>query len=875
MLIDKIYKKTLTNGLTVLVASNHQIPKVSVQLWYNVGSKDEKSDQKGIAHLIEHMIFKGTKTLSESDINLITRKLSGYCNAFTSNDYTGYLFDFPTQNWHEALPIMADCMHNCTFKDEFLNSEMKAVIQELKMYNDDYTSSLLERMLASIFKDHPYRYPIIGYKRDLWNLKSEDLLKFYRQYYMPNNAILVVSGDVQPEDVFVSAEKYFGHLPAGQEIVKKQLHHSDDIESTTTTLYRDIQQQSVIAAWVVPGMQAKRDYVLDLLSWIIGAGKGSRLYKRIVDELELATELESFIYDLFEHGLLVIQFQPNVGVDPQKIFDVINEEISKIAKSGIDENELMRAIKKTEMDVLALKENNQKLAYLIGKYYLALGDEQYLEYYNQMPVAELPAMIQDIASFYLRPAKMHRGYVLPLPQEEKKYWLALQEVSDEEDNEILSRITRQAEVEDGVHVENIVPAQPQKFSFPRAQTFTLSNGLKVLYHHNPKLPKIDILLDFKAKYYFDPEDKQGLSVFLFDMLEEGTLHYDAQMLAQEVERHGMSLDTFPGHISMSMLSADVRKGCELLLDILKFAKFDAASIEKVRSRILADVVDFWDSPSQFAAQLLREKIYHGHPYSKRMLGSPDSIRAITQGDLRAAYKRWLTPQGSRLAIVGDLSGLDIQALLEELFGSWQGPEVPDMLFPALHNAAKEETINYPINRDQVTLCFGKLSVERKNPDFDKLLLFEQVFTGGVLGSMSSRLFELRERSGLFYTIGGSLLAGAGKQPGMLYIKTIVSQDRLAEAEKQIKAAIVEGAKNLTDAELEEAQSGLINSLVDNFAVNSQIAATFVFLDTFGLPQDYFDNRANDLLKITVPEVQAAAAKLLTTEGLITVRVGRI
>lgn len=875
MLIDKIYKKVLSNGLTILVAQNHQIPKVSVQLWYNVGSKDEKSDQKGIAHLIEHMIFKGTKALSESDINLITRKLSGYCNAFTSNDYTGYLFDFPTQNWHEALPIMADCMQNCTFKQELLNSEMKAVIQELKMYNDDYTSSLLERMLASIFKDHPYRYPIIGYKRDLWNMKSEDLLNFYHQHYMPNNAVLVVAGDVQPDDVFISAEKAFGAIASGPEIVKKQLQHSEDIESTSTTLYRDVQQPSVIAAWVIPGMQAKRDYVLDLLSWIIGAGKGSRLYKRIVDELELATELESFVYDLFDHGLFVIQFQPNVDVDPQEVFKIIHEEIGKIAQSGVDEQELVRAIKKTEMDVLSLKENNQKLAYLIGKYYLALGDEQYLSYYNQIGISELPAMIQELVAYYLRPAKMHSGYVLPLPQEEKKYWLAVQEVSDEEDKEILSRVTRDAAVEDGLHVENIVPAQPQEFAFPRAQIFTLSNGLKVLYHHNPKLPKIDILLDFKAKYYFDPEDKQGLSVFLFDMLEEGTTHYDAQAFAQEIERLGMSLDTFPGHISMSMLSEDMRKGCELLLDVLQFAKFDAPSIEKVRGRILADVIDFWDSPSQFAAQLLREKIYQGHPYSKRMLGSPDSIRAITKQDLQEAYKRWLTPQGSRLAIVGDLSGFDIQALLEEFFGSWSGPEVKDLEFPPLKRFDKEETIDYPINRDQITLCFGKLSVERKDPDFDKLLLFEQVFTGGVLGSMSSRLFELRERSGLFYTIGGSLLAGAGKQPGMLYIKTIVSQDRLAEAEKQIKAAIVEGAKNLTDAELEEAQAGLINSLVDNFAVNSQIAATFVFLDTFGLPQDYFDHRAQDLLKISKTEIQAAAAKLLTTDGLITVRVGRI
>ncbi|MDR3551085.1 MAG: pitrilysin family protein, partial [Candidatus Babeliales bacterium] len=137
-----VKKKVLSNGLTVLVYETHNIPKVSLQLWYNVGSKDEKSGERGIAHLIEHMIFKGTEKLSESDINIVSHMLSGSINAFTSYDYTGYLFNFPTQNWHEALPIMADCMVNCSFKDEHLNSEMKAVIQELKMYRDDYNSTL-------------------------------------------------------------------------------------------------------------------------------------------------------------------------------------------------------------------------------------------------------------------------------------------------------------------------------------------------------------------------------------------------------------------------------------------------------------------------------------------------------------------------------------------------------------------------------------------------------------------------------------------------------------------------------------------------------------------------------------------------------------
>lgn len=875
MIIDKVYKQILPNGLTVLVVPNHRIPKVSTQLWYNVGSKDEKSSQKGIAHLIEHMIFKGTNTLSESDINLITHKLSGYCNAFTSHDYTGYLFDFPAQNWHEALPIMADCMRNCTFKEELLNSELKAVIQELKMYNDDYSSVTIEKMLGSIFEDHPYRYPIIGYKRDLWSLKREELLKFYQEHYVPNNAVLIIVGDVQVQDAFFAAERAFGKIQPNSAYKKEQFYHGADLSRTATTIWRDVKQPSAIVAFVVPGVQDKQDYLLDLLSWVISSGKGSRLYRKIVDELGLATALEGFLYDLFEYSLFLIEFQPKAGVNPEEIIAIINQEIDAIVRNGFTAPEIVRAIKKTEMDTLALKENNQKLAYLIGKYYLALADEQYLSCYDQIRVEDVPDRLHALVSTYLRAGVMHQGLILPLPQGEIAYWQAQQEQSDQEDSLVLSRITRDVQVEDGLHVVNITTAPPKSFQFPQAESFELSNGLKVLYHHQPGLPKIDLILDFRAKHYFDPDDRQGLLLFLFDMLQEGTAHYSAAEFAQELEQYGMSLNTFPGHIAMNMLSADAPRGFALLRDMVTNVKFEPSSIEKVRDRILSDVLDFWDTPAQLAVQLVREQVYEGHPYQKRLLGDANSIRSITQQDLQKAYRDWISPQSSRIAVVGDLSGYDVKDFLEKTLGAWSGPQVADLNYPKLVPNSKPITINYPINRDQITLCFARLSIDRLHPDFDKLLLFDQIFSGGVLGSMSSRLFELRERSGLFYTIGGSLLAGTGKQPGMLFVKTIVSQEQLNEAERQIKAVIDRAAQDLTQEELVEAQQAVINSQVDHFASNAQMASTFLFLDFFGFPKNYFDYRAKQLLAVTRQEVQDAAARLMKSDALIIARVGRV
>jgi len=874
-----VYKKSLNNGLVVLVIPRNHLPKVSIQLWYNVGSKDEKTGQRGLAHLIEHMIFKGTNTLSESDINLLTHKLSGYCNAYTSHDYTGYLFDLPSQHWVQAFPVMADCMRNCTFKEEFLSSELKAVIQELKMYNDDYTSTLIERMVCAIFPDHPYHYPIIGYKQDLWNVKREALVEFYAYHYVPNNATLVVVGDVRVDDVFAQAERYFGHIEPNPEYTKQEFHHLIDIGATTTTLYRDIQQPSFFLAWVIPGSSARKDYALDLVSWVIGSGKGSRLYALLVDELDLATHLESFVYDLFEHGLFFIHIQPKSLADKDVIIALINKELEKLALEHVGTHELQRAIKKTEVDFLTLQENNQKQAYLLGKYYLATGSADYLMHYCDAHGLDLKEEIRVIVASYLRPTVMHQGHLLALPEAEKQTWLALQEQSDKEDTRVLSAIVRDAVVEEGVYVSTITAEEPLHFNFAEPEMCMLSNDIKLIYHHTPLIPKIDIVIDFEKKHFYDPEDKQGLAMFVADMLQEGTENYTAAQLAQEFERYGMQFAAFPGQISLSLLSEDLEKGLALLFEILTCSLFDKKAIEKVRARILTEIAHFWDAPSQFISQLAREKIYENHPYRKNLFGTVESVNSITQKDLIEAYRASITPSNTRIAIVGDLYGGlrskdDFIALMQRIFGTWEGPKVTRLVFPELRPIQAAEIV-YPINRDQIVLAYAGLSVGRKNPDFDKILIFDQIFSGGVLGSMSSRLFDLREKSGLFYTIGGSLLARVDEQPGMIFIKTIVSADRLAEADRSIKQVIDHAIDTVTDIELEEAKRAIINSLVDNFASNKQMAATFLFLDRFNFPFNYFNDRAQEIMRISKDEVIAAVRRVLSSDKLITLKAGRL
>ena len=568
-----VYKEILSNGLVILVLPRHDIPKVCIQLFYNVGSKDEGSglwneaqgqwiNEQGIAHFIEHMIFKGTSNLSESDINELTARLSGSCNAFTSYDYTGYLFDMPSQHWYEALPVMADCMKNCTFKQEHINSELKAVIQEIKMYN----------------------------------------------------AVLVVTGDVAPTDVFKRAEEWFGNIAPLADYTKKKFIHERDISAQNVVIHRDVQQPIILYCWEIPGAREKKDYLLDLMSWFVGAGKGARLYNKLVTELGIATELQSFVYDLFDQGLFFIYVQPRSMTDVEVIRKLILEEIQDLCTEEVSDEELRRAQKKTEMDFLNLSEDSQKQGYLLGKSYLVTGDENYLLNYCSWPQESIKKDIQQLFKQYFAPSLMHSGQVLPLTEQDKAIWLEQQKKSDEEDTRILSSIIREEGVEDSTYANTIVVERPQQFAYPKAQKFVLSNGMTVLYYNKPDLGKIDLIMDLKAKHYYDPADRQGLSVLMVDLLQEGTTTYTAHTLATELESYGMELNTFPGQMAMTLLSPDLQKGLEILTDVLVNPTFKPDAIERIRAQLLSEVKMFWDSPKDFASQIVRKAIYKTYPY---------------------------------------------------------------------------------------------------------------------------------------------------------------------------------------------------------------------------------------------------------------------
>lgn len=866
-----VFKKILLNGLTILIDVVPTLPKVSMELLYQVGSRDEQSGEKGLAHLIEHMIFKGTERLSESDINVITHKLSGDTNAFTSHDATSYVFSFPSWNWKEGLVILSDCMQNARFDEQMLNSEMKAVIQELKMYNDKYSGLLVEELLASMFYDHPYHYPIIGFKQDLWNLKRDTLYNFYKKHYVPNNAILVVVGAVDPEEVFKEAEKLFGSIPADPLYKKPEYYHSRDLISKGVTLYRDVKHPIFILSAMLPGAAEGKQYVYDVLSSVLASGKGSRLVKKLVDELQLVSEIEAFFYDLMDGTAFFFYMEPYDMKSLDRIKSIVHEELEKIMKDGLTKEEIEKASRQVKLSIASLLESNEKRASAIAKGYMESGDENRIFKYADYPTANLNKEIQQLVSSCFLPSMMNQGLVAPLSEADKSKWVELQEISDQEDHRILEGRERHSEVEPARAAYDLKINEPTPFNFIKSSRAELSNGIKLFYHNNPSLPTLSIIISFRGRIEYDSEKLPGLYTFMTDMFFEGSKNYPGTQIAQEFEKYGMQLSLEPGYWSLTLLQEDLEKGLDLIQELLTNVTFPEAAVSKVRSQMLNDLKMFWDNPSNFTGQLIVDEIYKGHPYSKNPHGTVESLNAITQKDLQDFYKKIITPDGTRISIVGNCSNYKIPELFEKKVGTWKGEPLAVMMYPALQPFTPK-TINHPINRDQIVLAYVRPSITRLDPQYELYLVFEQIFSGG---SMSSRLFDLREATGLFYTISGSLTAHADEQPGMFIVKTIVSKKQLEEAERMIKQTIDTVVDTLTEEDLHDAKEVVINAQMNNFSSNKRIAATFLSLDRFNFPDNYFDTMPARINKITLSEVKNAVKELLHSSKMTTFKVGRV
>lgn len=871
---EGVKKVVLDNGMTLLVFKNPTVPKVLVQIAYNVGSYVEDAGERGLAHLIEHMIFKGTQKLAETDIDVIARKFGASFNAFTSMDVTSYYFETNKNNWKPFLEILSDCMQNARFDSQHLASEIKTVIQELKMYKDDYWQMMFQKIVSLLFPaNHPYHYPVIGFKEDLLNLSAENLKKFYDKYYTPDRATLFVVGDIDIDEVVEHVKKRFEPITADHKASVADFPHvPQELLSQHTRFYEDIKSEQLAFYWRIPGMKDKDELLASATAFLLGAGEGSRLHRALVDEHKVASSVGVYAQKFMEAGVFIILIEP-VGGKSEACKKIISQELEKAVKEGFRAKELEHMTKTKGKRFLQKLQQFKNFTYEWLTSYFATNNE--LEIFNRVNryVSIESNHVQNFVKEHLDPLLMNQIEALPIPESKKVISEQAKRHSDELDKLIMAKYNRTVPIEEPKYVHEIGQPQPLDFTFPKPdKSFTLNNGLKVFLRKQGSFPLISMNCKFKEFFYFSSA-KEGLLVdLMMNMLMEGSKGYTKKDNVDFFEFHGADYRFSAAGGGLSLLSTDYATLFERFLHVLHYPSFPHDALEKLKNITVDSFTRSKDDPVERGIRMLKSKIYKDHPFSWSFDDAISLSRSITTKDLQALHKKYLVPVNMILTVVGNFDLDEMEKNIRAIFEPWRTGVEHKVDYPKSTFVPRVLEDVYMV-RDQVVLLLGQPSpITIYHDDAVPLKLLNYI----GFHSLGSRLFKLRERSGLFYTAFGSWAAGAGKDIGFDYLGAILSLENLDKAEQQMRQLAKDiAAKGVDEQEVAAARQLYLKSLIDAVSNNASVADLLSTLEAFQLGMDYYDKVLKRVQTMSIDELNGIASNYFNTDKMVRIRVGRI
>ncbi|MFH1461972.1 MAG: pitrilysin family protein [bacterium] len=875
---NNLKKVVLDNGLTVLVFKNTQTPKVLLQIAYDVGSYIEQDGERGMAHLIEHMIFKGTEKMSEGDIDSIARKYGADFNAFTGKDMTSYYFEVDKNNWQPFVGILADCMQNARFDEQHLASEFRAVIQELKMYSDKYWNVMLELAAKNIFpSNHPYHNPIIGFKQDLVNIKASDLKGFYKRYYRPERATLFMVGDIEPDEAIEMAIKTFGDIPDGKQHVDvDQVDSMFDILPNTiineTKIYEDVKKEQLGFYWLIPGVKSKMEELFSVIEFILGKGEGSRLHKRLVEKEKVASSVGCMSYQLMESGMFLIFVEPMEGkaVECRKF---IIEELTEIIKNGVLFDELQKVIRTKEYEFYQQFQSLSSFTYEWIKSFIATKDE--LDIFNKVKIFEQIDIIdvQKIIKNYLDPFFINQIELVPLPEDKKDFGLRLKEKSDQLDRLILEKHPRTALLEEPRFVKNLPEPNKLEFEFPKpAKDFDLDNGLNILLFKNKNWPIFSLNLRFNQAEEL-VECKDGILLdFMMNFLMEGTAGFSKEENVDFFEQNGAAYSFEVSGAGVSGLVKNHKEVIDRFFRILIQPTFPSSELQKQKDIFIDLFKRRNDSQTDKGVRDLKNLIYKDHPYEWTFDQAIELIESVDIKKLKELHKKYVTPKNMILAFAGDFNLQEAELEIRKIFGAWTGEQyLMDVLLKG--DFKPGESIDTFMLRDQVLLLLGRPSTLNV---YNKDLIPVKILNFIAFNSIGSRLYQLREQTGLFYTAFGGLAAGAARVNGFDYVGSILNLENIEKAEKLMLDVIDNLGKNgVHEYELDASRQSYLKGIIDLTSSNEMLVAVFARLKSLELDFDYYDKVLQTVQSISLQEINKISAKYFDSNDMSRVRVGRV
>lgn len=870
-LADNLKYLELENGLKVVLYKDNSKPKVLTKLAYNVGSSIERSYEKGLAHLVEHMIFKGTDILAEGDIDAIARKYGANFNAFTSHDVTAYYFETTKGNWKHFVEILADCMNNSRFDEEHLSSELKAVVQELNMYRDNLESKVFEKALELSFApNHPYHFPIIGFKEQLANLHAPQLKDFYKRYYHPSKAAIFIIGDIDFSDAEIEVRKNFGHFTNPDTVYYPEFPgQSPELFSSDLTMYEEVEQEKLCYYWKVPGLAQINTALADVFFNVFASGANSRLYKALVDDKEIASDVELSADLMYQDGVMALFVTPN-DKDFSVVRQVVAEEIAKILKDGFTAEEVDRAKLGIALNFVRKTEKWGDLVWdLMAETFITNDPKRVFGYLGELD-AVTNVMVQDFFVQHVFADRVATISLRSLPGSMKSAWQKNLEYNKAAEAKILSNHLRTTPLEDAKRVHQLPKPEFFKTEFPQPEVYNSEKtGIKLLLYKKNPYPIAFFKLNFKNSYLLSKEQEGLLVDVMMQMLVEKSKKYSREESLEFLEGLGAQFNLDSDGVAVNCLAGNFASALHRVFEIFCEPVFESEALEKHRQILLSDLLEQADNPQRVGIRSFYKSCYPNSGFAWSHEEAVDFVQKITLADIVACHKKYCNPGAFFTAAAGQVDKAFLIDLLDQSFANIEPHELN---FSRAEGVISVETEHVTMLRDQVVLLLARpSSLTISSPDYLPLSVLNLI----MFYSLGSRLYQIREQKGLFYNIFGGFGLDASGLGSVDYICTMLNLEDVELAKSEILRIIEDAKQNgITQSELDDAKQVYLGSLVGMFSDTPAVMQVLVSLNLFDLSFDYYSNILDRLDRLTIEDVNDAAKRYIKMDQFMTVTVGK-
>ncbi len=869
-------KYKLKNGLDVILVEDHRLPLVAVNLWYHVGPANEKVGRTGFAHLFEHMMFQGSKHVGDdAHFKLLEGAGASDINGTTSFDRTNYFETLPSNQLELALWLESDRMGYLldTLDNRKLANQRDVVRNERRQSRENVPYGLVsEGLYHQLFpKGHPYYGVVIGSHADVEAARLADVRDFFKLYYTPNNASLAIVGDIDKSKAKALVEKYFGPIAQGPPVPKIDVTTPVITSERRAVVTDQVELPRVYMGWITDPIYKPGNAEADLLSRILGGGKYSRLYKRLVYEKQIAQDVNAFNQSTLLGSVFIIQATAKPGVKPEDLEKAIDEELDTMRREGPTQSEIERARNLAQTQIVRGLETLGGfggVADRLNQYNHYLGDPGYLAKDLDRYERATPASVQKIAQEKL--STNARAVVYGVPG--KKVIDDVPKTAEEEKDATAPAASNNSQ--DDWRSQQPGAAALSKLSLPVPKKFTLANGLNVLLAEKHNLPIVSAELVVLSGSERNPVDKPGLASFTADMLDEGTGKRSALQIADDAGQIGASLFTGSfsdaSTVNISALKKNADAAFELMSDVALNPSFPQKDIDRVRNTRLTLIQQQRDNPNAIANRVFNSVVYGDkHPYGFIELGTPESTRALTRDDMMNFWKTGYVPGNAALVVAGDITEKELRALAEKYFGSWKGQSPASQLAEVESSGARRVVIVDKPGAPQTALRIGHVGVARSNPDYVPL----EVMNLGLGGLFSSRInMNLREKNG--YTYGAFSTFDYRRGAGPFYAGSGVRTNVTAPAVREVFNELERmRSTRMTDDELKTSKDALARSLAGRFETTGQTVGTIADLYIYNLPVDFYNTLPARIDAVTAADVQRVAEKYLKPDSTVVIAVG--